>query len=88
MSDDYDRYSISERLQLLDSDPMKEGKNCLVWDADKREWTGFKGTLGEFSDSVPVTREEAEAFTKAGTIPERVSRHRELGWSTYEPWDD
>ena len=72
MSDRY-RYSIARDGRLLDSEPMKDGGNILVF--DKNGWvTWIGGTVGEWHDSIPVTPEEAAQFCKDGTIPAEVRR--------------
>jgi hypothetical protein len=73
----YDRYSVTRARQLLDSAPLKHDKPPLVFDKATGAWVTFTGLVGEQSDSIPVTAEEAARFCKDGTLPENVMRRLE-----------
>ncbi len=75
------RYSIARDGRLLDSEPMKDGGNIIVF--DKGAWVPWHGTVGKWHDSIPVTPEEAARFCQDGTIPEQVRRIIEK--ETYAP---
>jgi len=78
------RYSISNRKRLMDSEPMKRGESPLVWLKDRHEWIEMDLTSGEHVDSVPITDEEAQIICETGEIPERISQYLRLGMSESE----
>ena len=78
------RYSISNRKRLMDSEPMKRGESPLVWLKDRHEWIEMDLTSGEHVDSVPITDEEAQIICETGVIPERISQYMRLGMSDSE----
>jgi len=78
------RYSISNRKRLMDSEPMKRGEPPLVWLKDRHEWIEMDLTSGEHVDSVPITDEEAQIICETGVIPERISQYMRLGMSDSE----
>jgi hypothetical protein len=69
---------------------MSAGKSFLIWDAQAKEWTQSKGMLvGEYTDSIPVSDEEAAHFCQTGEMPARVKKAIETDTGYYpEPWDD
>lgn len=57
--DDFSRLADG---RVLDSRPMDDGSWPLVFNP-RRGWETFEGTLGEITDSKPITEEEAKALT-------------------------
>jgi hypothetical protein len=62
------RYSISRRKRLIDTEPMERGELPLVWSPDRGEWVSLELTFGEHVDAVPITDEEAQHFMATGEI--------------------
>jgi hypothetical protein len=71
-ADHCDRYSITRAGQLLDSEPMKADKDILTFRNGK--WKPWKGTIGEWKDSIPVTAKEAAQFCKDGSKSKHVNK--------------
>ena len=78
------RYSISNRKRLIDSEPMKRGEPPLVWSKDRHEWVEMDLASGEYVDSIPVTDEEAQNICETSEIPERISQYLKMGMSDGE----
>lgn len=89
MSEGHYRYSMTRRGALLDSLPMKDGGNILVFDTASKSWvTWTGGTVGEWHDSIPVTSQEAAQFCKDGSIPEHLGDAIRKGTEAPDPEDD
>ena|ERR1035438_4047558 len=61
MGESTSRYTQLPDGRVLDAAPMKKDKPPMVF--DKGEWATFKGTVGEWRDSKPLTDSEANALT-------------------------
>ncbi len=80
-------FFITRDGRLLDSAPLKDGKGILVF--DDGAWVPWKGTVGQWFDSIPVTAEEAVRYCKDSVIPERLSQAIRADTGYYpDPWED
>jgi len=61
MGESSSRFSRLSDGRILDDAPMSKGKPVLVF--ENGAWVAFKGTLGEWRDSKPMTDSDAEALT-------------------------
>lgn len=68
---DSDRFSKLPDGRVLDDSPMKDGGSPVVFDG--KTWSVFKGTVGQFADSKPLSEEEETSF-----LISRILRFAEL----------
>jgi hypothetical protein len=54
-------FGILESGKVIDLRPMESGKSPLVF--VDGSWIEFEGTIGEISESRPITEEEALSLT-------------------------
>jgi len=61
MGESTSRYSRLSDGRILDSDPMGKGKSPAVF--ENGMWIEFKGTVGEWRHSKPLTASEVAILT-------------------------
>ncbi len=79
----FQRFSISKKNRLIDSEPLQRGDSPLVWSPDRQEWLEMDMSFGEHVDSIPISEEEAERFRETGDLPGKVRR-----WMNGGMYDD